>query len=312
MKNFLVLLGLAVLLMWPIPSLAQGETPPALVPPDETAPPTEAEGVLPAQEAVTATLPPATAIPAQAATATPAPAAISPPALEVSAALFPWYDPVTKEVNWAVGLIHFLLGAIGALVMVYLFLGEFLPSMGGRADYVKDDFELRQHKKMRQDILLARIEQAERIRTREVSGEKQLQTVELQQQERLRLDVADKLGDDLNEIVEFLERRVDRNRWRLFLLGFPMYILLGGFFAAALALNMMQALLIGFSWTAIVERFGLARQQEEVKRIRAQEIAELEQRAEEAVELKKKNESLKQDNEVLRAGMEELKSLYKK
>jgi uncharacterized protein YlxW (UPF0749 family) len=68
-------------------------------------------------------------------------------------------------------------------------------------------------------------------------------------------------------------------RWRLFTLGFPLYVVLGGFFALAFARDVFQALLIGFGWTAVADRFGLSREEAVRREFRDKQIEELRQQA---------------------------------
>lgn len=99
----------------------------------------------------------------------------------------------------------------------------------------------------------------------------------------------DTLTRDFDQAIQRLGRDVAGERWRLFLIGFPMDVLLGGFFATALTVNAVQALAIGFGWTALADRIGLQRAldvkkqltREQISRIESASIEELTQRREE-------------------------------
>lgn len=64
-------------------------------------------------------------------------------------------------------------------------------------------------------------------------------------------------------------------RRRLIATAVPLYLLLGGFFASALATTVLQALFVGFGWTAIAVRAGLKRDQEQAKKQRESELEEI-------------------------------------
>jgi hypothetical protein len=48
-------------------------------------------------------------------------------------------------------------------------------------------------------------------------------------------------------------------RWRQFGIAASLYVLLGGFFAAVLANDLFQSILIGASWTSYIGTLGLKR-----------------------------------------------------
>ncbi len=188
----------------------------------------------------------------------------------VAPELFAWYNP--SQPDFGLAALYFVLGAAGALVTVYLFLGEFLPSMGGKGEYVKLQAQLEYFQDWRRRLLDAHWEG--------VKGKPGLSQEEVQ-----LLMAIDRLSDDLDGICKDLERQMSSERWRLFLLGFPLYVILGGLFAVAFARDVLQAVLIGFGWTAVAERFGMAREQAVRKEFRDQQIEELRQRAIRAEEM---------------------------
>ena len=216
--------------------------------------------------------------------------------IHISGQIFAWYfDP--EGPNILLGVVYFLLGCTGALVTVYLFLGEFLPSMGGKTEYRLTKIELEEFKKRREDALSAR----ERFA---IGRNEPGFTMD-------HLMAEEKITEHLNQTIESLEKRLWRERWRLFMLGFPMYVLLGGFFALAFATNMLQAILVGFSWTAVAEYVGLQKEQAAEKAIRDKAIGEMEEETDRADKLEFELAKLKvelankeKENEGLRVNLE--------
>jgi hypothetical protein len=199
---------------------------------------------------------------------------------------FPWASkPGGFAGNWPEGLAHFGIGLAGALVTVYLFLGEFLPSMGGKAEYELMRHELSDLKK-RKDRALTELE-------RYAKGESALSAE--------RREAEQHLSDDLEADIERLEHKITRERWRLLGLGIPMYLLLGGFFASALAVNPIQAMAIGFGWTAIADRFGLQKELQEKSKIGQDQLNRLESQALTAA---KEVSTLRTENTNLRKAIE--------
>jgi len=156
-----------------------------------------------------------------------------------------------------------LLGVAGALVTAYLFLGDFLPSMGGKVDYdlqrgILDDLKKRKEKTLA--LLESYVQGGEAVPPE-------------------RLEAAEQLSKDFETTITRMEASIAKDRWRLFRLGFPVYILLGGFFATAFATNLLQAILIGFGWTAVADRIGLNRELDARKAIKDDKVDTLEKQA---------------------------------
>ncbi|HYN50730.1 MAG TPA: hypothetical protein VES62_07375 [Thermoleophilaceae bacterium] len=170
------------------------------------------------------------------------------------------FDP-----DWVVGGGFFVLGLFGALITAYLFLGEFLPAMGGRAGYLKREAEIGLFKK--------RLEDTVRRREQYVAGEPGAPT-------DAQLAATERLGTELQAMIHEYERGQSRQFWRLAAVGFPMYVLLGGLTAALLATSLLQALIIGFAWPAIVDRIGLGKQMAVTKELKNEEIDNLQRKAE--------------------------------
>lgn len=220
------------------------------------------------------------------------PATQSPASIEMSQIIFPWVFKAGGIVqNWQEGIAHFILGIAGALVTVYLFLGEFLPSMGGKVEYELLKEELKDFKRRRERALTEREKYAR--------GESE--------PPKERMNFENELADDYDLIIERLERQISQERWRLFGLGFPIYIFLGGFFATAFATNLLQAILIGFGWTAVADRIGLQKEIAVRKEFKDAEISELEKEStEQAGKAEKERRALEAKIDLQNRYMKEL------
>ncbi len=199
------------------------------------------------------------------------------PVAEVSDVLFPWIDSGGFEANWGEGLGFAVLGIVGALVTIYLFLGGFLPSMGGKAEYEATRLEI--------DDLAKRREKQITLRELYARGEAGIA--------KERLEEADKLTDDLGGMIEAKEARAAKLRRELIAIGFPLYVLLGGVFAVLFATNALQAILVGFGWTAVADRIGLRSELDEKSRQREDEINKLTDKAQAAELLRQELETTK-------------------
>lgn len=177
--------------------------------------------------------------------------------------------------NWQQGLGLAVLGVMGALVAMFLFIGDPLPSMGGQVRV----------REMEEEIVDLR----EKWRDSVESQRKLLDGTGDMQSERLaaRQSHAEGIASQLSE----LRGALARERWRQFGIAIPLYVALGGFFAAAVATNLLQAVVIGFGWTALLDRFGLKRKNEDTKgvAVEAQDVA-----AEAAVAIEKVEEEKRQ------------------
>lgn len=147
--------------------------------------------------------------------------------------------------NWPEGGMYALLGMIGAAVSIYLFAGDLLPSMGGKARLAIKQAEA--------DSLKATRKQALDHAMRELD------------QDNPHMDKVSSwqsvVGSCSTEIAR-IEAEVGSERRGLLLTATPLYAVLGAFFATLIATNVLQALVIGFAWTAAADRLGLKREQE--------------------------------------------------
>jgi len=161
--------------------------------------------------------------------------------------IFSWLDATGGfGANWGTGLELLLIGAFGALATVYFFNGESLPSMGGGARVESKEAELQGARQSR-DLALSRGTEAAQ------KGDSRSFTAQMQLAENYAAQVKDH------------EEAISRERWRLLKIGMPLYILLGGVLASAIATTRIQALAVGFGWTAALQGLGLKRDRAQVK-----------------------------------------------
>lgn len=185
-------------------------------------------------------------------------------------AIFPWVTEGGFDENWEEGLGFAVLGLLGGLVMLYIFLGEFLPSMGGKAEYDAGQLELEKLRPKHIDAMA--------IRDRFSRGDPGVT--------KEQADVAASAAQDYEVSIARVERKVVRERWKLLGMGMPIYLILGGAFAVLFASNALQAFLIGFGWTGVADRLGLKRELEAKQEQRAEDVAMLRQEASAADEAK--------------------------
>lgn len=198
--------------------------------------------------------------------------------------LFPWADDGGLDDNWLSGLGLAILGMIGALVTLYAFLGGFLPSMGGKAEYEKLGEEI--------ETLSQRRDAQLKPRESFVRGSSSLSEEEREE--------ATRLTEDFNRIIEQKEAAARKLHRSLLAVGFPVYVVLGAAFAVLLASTALQAIAIGFGWTAVADRLGLKREEEEKKRTRAEETETIVNAAKETEKTKAKLAAVeKQAGEML-------------
>jgi hypothetical protein len=138
--------------------------------------------------------------------------------------LFTWL--ITNPPNLITGAAYIILGLVGALVAVFGFIGGVIPGTKGM---VKIDLEE------------ARLE----------TEEKRLD--QLIQDPQANPELIKEVENTINNRRDDLSR----DRWKQFSLAAVIYLILGSFFAAMLATNMLQAIVIGFSWTAFIGMLGL-------------------------------------------------------
>ena len=170
--------------------------------------------------------------------------------------IYPWSDGNGLQDRWTDGLEIFLLGLVGGLTAVYLYLGTFLPGMTASASLGEAEAEV-QINKAHRDAVLDRYRGA----------------VELGQPPPLQ---AQELVERYDAIVARSTAQVRTERWRAQLLGMPLFAILGGAFAVLFASNLLQALLIGFGWTVVAKQAGLSRTQAQRREKKNEQISQLE------------------------------------
>jgi hypothetical protein len=143
--------------------------------------------------------------------------------------LFTWL--MTNPPNLATGAIFLILGFIGALVAIFGLIGSVVPGTNGKATL---------------EIQITRLETEEKRLDQLINDDETnpelLKAVEI---------AVNNIRDDITQ-----ERRKQFNQ------AACIYLILGAFFAAMLATNMLQAIVIGFGWTAVIGVLGLKNDQE--------------------------------------------------
>ena len=171
------------------------------------------------------------------------------------------------SIDWSRGAALAGLGLVGALVEVYVSTGEALPSIGGQARISGLQARLSEEQAHREDA----VTRCEQLAPQENVSEQfeQFETVAGLRQDSIRA----------------LSRELATVRRQQTYVGVPVYLLLGAFFASAVATNLLQALLVGFGWTAVLGRLGLRQdktaavdQAKSIDRQRQEQLAALEKR----------------------------------
>jgi hypothetical protein len=158
--------------------------------------------------------------------------------------LFSWFtqDPP----NYRDGLLFLVLGALGALATMYTAVGGVMPGTAG-----KEELDRRQR-----DLEVAR----------QLANGYQQQVEALNKQAALTqadLDRLNRYREDLKEAQnrgDKLESKLSREKWTQFGIACVFYLPLGGGFAAALAQDLVQALIIGAGWPTLWGSYRLTNQ----------------------------------------------------
>ncbi|MGE0135921.1 MAG: hypothetical protein AB7L91_14255 [Dehalococcoidia bacterium] len=209
--------------------------------------------------------------------------------------LFAWaFEDGGFSENYLRGLVLYVLGTIGALIAVYSTLGDFLPSMG-RGAYDLQKAEADEHRRTRDALLEARRAYVER-------------------REDPPSDLA-ALSDDFVALVTREDQALARQRSRLIAMAVPLYVLLGGFVAAAIASSLTLALAVGFGWTAVLDRIGLGRELAKTAPERVQAVEQLQRETQtaraDATALTAANQRLADQHAQMSARYNELVESYR-
>jgi len=143
-----------------------------------------------------------------------------------------WFpnDPVS-------GLVLFILGVVGAAVVVYLSLGTSLPGLNTRVSIRNLEVEIESDKQEREQLW---------NEWKETKDDRLAAQVGL-----------------LDQKIEKDQNRLDGNKKRLRQASVALYMPLGGAFATLLAADFIQALTIGAGWTALISMIGIKREEAE-------------------------------------------------
>jgi hypothetical protein len=157
--------------------------------------------------------------------------------------LFSW--ATGKSPDWLRGAFYAGLGLIGALVTVFTLIGGAIPGTAGF---------------MRIEAGMKRVEEREKMLDKLIKDPKK------KPEEIKAVEIAtNNLRDDMRD-----------DRRRQFALAAGLYALLGAFFAALLARDLLQALVIGAGWTAYLGALGLKKDYAERKTMKDQTTEKLE------------------------------------
>ena len=189
--------------------------------------------------------------------------------------LFTW--ATGASVDWGTGALYAFLGLIGALVTVFSLIGGAIPGTSGS---------------VRIEAGMKRVEEREKILDKLIEEPNKnpevIKAVEI---------ATNNLRDDMRD-----------DRRRQFALAAALYALLGGFFAALLARDLLQALVIGSGWTACLGALGLKKDYAARKSMKDQTTEKLTEKFEDALSRGQRGQVPEQaDWDELRAGWDELR-----
>jgi hypothetical protein len=138
--------------------------------------------------------------------------------------MFTWL--YTSPPNFVVGAIYLILGFIGALAAIFGLVGDAIPGTNGKA-------------------LLE-------VRSKRLEAEEQVLDLMIKDP-----NVKPEKLTAINDAVNTIRDDLNQDKRRQFNQAAIIYLILGAFFAAMLATNMLQAIVIGFGWTAVIGVLGL-------------------------------------------------------
>ena len=146
------------------------------------------------------------------------------PAVAASVEPHPLDWATGDTIDWAKGGLLLLFGAAGALFTIFTLVGGVVPGTAGQAQIEEDTAML-----AKWTVKLSTLIEGEKV----------------------------KEIDATQTAVQNLRRDLTRERWKQFVLASTLYLLLGAFFAAVLADDLLQAVAIGAGWTAVAGSLGL-------------------------------------------------------
>ena len=146
--------------------------------------------------------------------------------------LFTWAR--TSPPNWGLGGLYAGLGLVGALVTIFGLIGGAVPGTAGQAKIDADTERLERLSDRLEELI--------------VNGPPDAASVVAVE------NAVNNFRDDLRS-----------ERWRQFWIAVSLYAVLGAFFSALLAKDLLQALVIGAGWTGILGSLGLKKDYAERK-----------------------------------------------
>jgi hypothetical protein len=150
-----------------------------------------------------------------------------PDTLELSN-IFAW--ALTDPPNWALGAWFAVLGFAGALVTIFGLVGGTVPGTAGQARIDEDSEQLKRISKRLEDVMTP---------------------------SPMRDPLDSQAIAAIGQAVSDLRDNITRERRYQFAIAAILYSVLGGFFASALAQDLLQALAIGAGWTGLIGALGL-------------------------------------------------------
>ncbi|MBU7017779.1 MAG: hypothetical protein HXS44_09730 [Theionarchaea archaeon] len=155
--------------------------------------------------------------------------------------LFTW--AASDPPQWYLGILYAFLGLIGSLVTIYSLIGASLPGIAGQ---------------VRIDVNENRLENMSK-QLEELVGESPLEAEAIK---------------EIGTVVNDLRKDLWKERWRQFGIAAILYALVGASFSVLLAQDLLQALVIGASWTGLLGTLGLKKDYEERKNVKDIELLE--------------------------------------
>jgi hypothetical protein len=164
--------------------------------------------------------------------------------------LFKW--ATEPPVDWVEGLLFAGIGLAGALVILFTLVGGAVPGTAGQAQIDADYAVLQRLTKRLEDLINAEPPNSAVVTA--VAG------------------MVNEYRDDLS-----------KERWRQFAIAGILYAVMGAFFASALAKDILQAFVLGATWTGLIGSLGLKRDYQVRKEIKDEAIKRLETKVKDVV-----------------------------
>ncbi len=191
------------------------------------------------------------------------------------------------QIDWFSGIALALTGFVGALVTVFFLIGGAIPGTAGQVNIDYDSEQLNEYK----------------VKLKELWSKGQINPDDLAEAQELKSMVND-FGDRLN-----------KERWRQFSLSALLYIVIGAFFAAFLAHDVLQALVIGAGWTGYLGAVGLKSDAQERGSRKNEKIVELlnalrDKDRDNDIILKERDKAIEEKDKILTELKKELEDIY--